>query len=257
MPNACTWTSRQAPSALRFVGRGTLRWLLPTINRAFREDQSQSNAPSDGGRAAAVPACASGGRGGCGQCVTATQARATGAAKPLRSAKATLSGIQPPPENGARSMPTAQSGGAGSRRRRWLRRGLPAGAPSTCAAIVLPRLAAVPQRLRDAWRRNARVRRRQMKGICDVSDNETRWLDADGAARYLSLRVDAFLRAVAAGRIPKPSRHLGERTPRWDRSALDSVMIGGTASTDTRTAFDALAEKIKAEGRKGRASQAA
>jgi diphthamide synthase (EF-2-diphthine--ammonia ligase) len=76
-----------------------------------------------------------------------------------------------------------------------------------------------------------------------------RWLDADAASDYLSLRVDAFLRAVTAGRIPQPSRHLGERTKRWDREALDAVMMGGTASTDTRTAVHALAEEIKTEGR--------
>lgn len=86
---------------------------------------------------------------------------------------------------------------------------------------------------------------------------EPRWLDADAAADYLSLRVDAFLRAVNAGTIPKPSRHLGPRRPRWDRDALDSVMIGGTASTNTRIAVDALAEEIEAEGRKGRPAQAA
>lgn len=87
--------------------------------------------------------------------------------------------------------------------------------------------------------------------------SEARWLDADAAADHLSLRIDAFYRAVRAGRIPPASRHLGERTPRWDRSALDSVMIGGTASTDTRTAVDALAEEIKAESRARRSPQAA
>ena len=85
---------------------------------------------------------------------------------------------------------------------------------------------------------------------------DSRWLDADAAADHLSLRIDAFYRAVRQGRIPAASRHLGVRTPRWDRDALDAVMIGGTASTDTRKAFDALAEEIKAE-RKGRTSHAA
>lgn len=86
--------------------------------------------------------------------------------------------------------------------------------------------------------------------------SEARWLDADAAADHLSLRIDAFYRAVRAGRLPKPSHHLGTRTPRWDRSGLDTVMCGGTASTDARTAFDALAEEIKAEGRKSHQAQA-
>jgi len=90
-----------------------------------------------------------------------------------------------------------------------------------------------------------------------MSKFDQRWLDAEDAAAYLSLRLDAFYRAVRAGRIPHASRHLGERTPRWDRTALDSAMSGGTASTDTRTAIDALAEEIKTEGRKGRSPHAA
>jgi predicted DNA-binding transcriptional regulator AlpA len=83
--------------------------------------------------------------------------------------------------------------------------------------------------------------------------SEPRWLDAEDAARYLSLRLDAFYRAVSAGRVPAASRHLGVRTPRWDRASLDSVMLGSTvASTDTRTAVHALAEEIKAESRQNR-----
>lgn len=85
---------------------------------------------------------------------------------------------------------------------------------------------------------------------------DPRWLDADAAADYLSLRIDAFFRLVRDGKIPPPSRHLGERTARWDIVALDAVMVGATtASTDTRTAFDALAKEIKGEGRKGRSLQ--
>lgn len=84
---------------------------------------------------------------------------------------------------------------------------------------------------------------------------EARWLDAGDAAAHLSLRLDAFLRAVRDGRVPKPSHHLGARTARWDRIALDTVMMGAsTASTDARTAFDALAEEIKAEGRSRRSA---
>jgi predicted DNA-binding transcriptional regulator AlpA len=84
--------------------------------------------------------------------------------------------------------------------------------------------------------------------------SDARWLDADAAADHLSLRIDAFYRAVRSGRFPKATRHLGTRTPRWDRSALDAAMTGGTASTDTRTAFDALAEEIKEEGRARRSA---
>jgi hypothetical protein len=84
---------------------------------------------------------------------------------------------------------------------------------------------------------------------------EPRWLDVDDAAAYLCLRADAFLRAVKDGRVPAPSHHLGSRTPRWDREALDTRMLGGTASTNTREAVDALAEKIKAQGRARRSKR--
>jgi hypothetical protein len=86
-----------------------------------------------------------------------------------------------------------------------------------------------------------------------------RWLDADDASDYLSLRIDAFSRLIRAGRIPAPSHHLGERTARWDREKLDLAMVGETASsadttgttnpTDTRKAVDALVEKIKSRAR--------
>lgn len=73
-----------------------------------------------------------------------------------------------------------------------------------------------------------------------------RWLAAEDAAAYLSLRIDAFFRLTRAGRIPAPSHFLGDRTGRWDREKLDMVMIGATtSSTDTRSAVHALAEEIK------------
>lgn len=83
-----------------------------------------------------------------------------------------------------------------------------------------------------------------------------RWLDADAAAKHLSIRLDGFRRKVADGTIPRPSYALGERTPRWRTSWLDAVMDPGTASTDPRTAVDALAAKIEAQGRQGRQAQA-
>ena len=82
---------------------------------------------------------------------------------------------------------------------------------------------------------------------------EPRWLDAEDAARHLSLRIDAFLRMVRDGRIPPCSRHLGPRTARWEREALDARMRGGTASSDTTEAFRALADK---EARSGGAHRA-
>jgi len=83
-----------------------------------------------------------------------------------------------------------------------------------------------------------------------------RWLNAEATAAYISVRVDALARLVKQGRIPAPSHELGDRSPRWDRLALDVMFEGGTASTDPRTAVTALAQQIEAEGRARRQSQA-
>ena len=77
---------------------------------------------------------------------------------------------------------------------------------------------------------------------------ESRWLNAEEAARYICVRPDAMQRLAKQGRIPKPEYTLGPRSPRWDRLALDSAFDGGTASTDPRAASQAVVQKILQEG---------
>jgi predicted DNA-binding transcriptional regulator AlpA len=79
--------------------------------------------------------------------------------------------------------------------------------------------------------------------------SDPRWLDAEAAARYLSVRVDALPRLVRQGRIPKPSYNLGPRSPRWDRAALDETFEGGSASTNVNEMVRAGVEKILQAGR--------
>lgn len=79
---------------------------------------------------------------------------------------------------------------------------------------------------------------------------ESRWLDLTAASAYLSLRPDSFARKVKVGIIPEPSTQLGERTPRWDRGALDTTMSGGVGSTNARQAVNSLAAQIEAAGGK-------
>lgn len=76
-----------------------------------------------------------------------------------------------------------------------------------------------------------------------------RWLDADAAARYISVRVDALPRLVRQGRIPYPDYTLGPRSPRWDRLALDAAFEGGSASTNVEQMVKAGVQKIIQEGR--------
>jgi hypothetical protein len=82
-----------------------------------------------------------------------------------------------------------------------------------------------------------------------MPDIAPRWLNPEAAAAYISVRVDALPRLVRQGRIPAPDRSLGEKSPRWDRLALDAAFNGGTASTDPRIAVQALVEKMAQEGR--------
>jgi hypothetical protein len=81
---------------------------------------------------------------------------------------------------------------------------------------------------------------------------DARWLDRDALARHISVRVDAVARFQRAGRLPPPSYHLGPRQPRWDRDLVDAALAGGVASTDPRTAINALAEEIAGRRRSPR-----
>lgn len=84
---------------------------------------------------------------------------------------------------------------------------------------------------------------------------DPRWLDRDALAAYISVRADAIARLLKSGRLPAPSYHLGPRQPRWDRDKVDATLSGGVASTDPRTAINALAQSIA--GRRAPRSQAA
>jgi hypothetical protein len=89
--------------------------------------------------------------------------------------------------------------------------------------------------------------------------SETRWLDAEAAARYLCIRTDAFLRRVASGIIPPGSRGLGERTPLWWSADLDAVVRGGADrdSTNTNEMARAYVERLEAsQGRPRRQAHA-
>lgn len=79
---------------------------------------------------------------------------------------------------------------------------------------------------------------------------ELRWLDADEAAHYVSLKTSAFLRRVRQGLFPEPSYAAGERCPRWWQGDIDAVMKPDTASTNIKLAVAGFVQK---EAEKGRA----
>ncbi len=47
-------------------------------------------------------------------------------------------------------------------------------------------------------------------------------MDRDALAVYISVRVDEVLKLLRAGKLPTPSCHLGPKSPRWDRLAVDA-----------------------------------
>lgn len=79
--------------------------------------------------------------------------------------------------------------------------------------------------------------------------SETRWMNPEQTARYISVRVDALSRLVRQGRIPRPNYDLGPRSPRWDRLALDAAFEGGSASTNIDEMVKAGVSKILQAGR--------
>ncbi len=63
-----------------------------------------------------------------------------------------------------------------------------------------------------------------------MAEEAPRWLDREALADYTSVRVDYVSRLVKAGKLPPPSYHLGPKSPRWDRLAVDACFEGKAAS---------------------------
>lgn len=74
------------------------------------------------------------------------------------------------------------------------------------------------------------------------------WLDGARAAQHLFLSEHRFLALVKSGKFPKPSYHLGARSPRWNSEALDTAMNPETPLDVTREAFSGMVKKIEEKG---------
>jgi hypothetical protein len=82
---------------------------------------------------------------------------------------------------------------------------------------------------------------------------DTRWLDREACAAYVSVRVDELPRLVKRGLLPAPSYHLGPRCPRWDRLALDARFSESAASQSHDLAVQEAVNAIVAKGRSAHA----
>lgn len=79
-----------------------------------------------------------------------------------------------------------------------------------------------------------------------MADEPPRWLDRDALAVYISVRVDEVRKLLRAGKLPAPSYHLGPKSPRWDRLAVDACFEGRAPSDkqDAAAAVQGVVDKI-------------
>lgn len=69
-----------------------------------------------------------------------------------------------------------------------------------------------------------------------------RYLTAQDVCAYIRCSRTQLDRMVADGRLPDPSRHLGDRMPRWDREAIDAAM---TADGNDASGIDAAIARMR------------
>ena len=73
-----------------------------------------------------------------------------------------------------------------------------------------------------------------------------RWLSPEAAADYIGVRVDKLPKLAKAGKLPPPSRHLGPRQPRYDRTMIDALFAPQAVDT-LDEAVNAAVQSIRAE----------
>lgn len=76
-----------------------------------------------------------------------------------------------------------------------------------------------------------------------MDELQPRWLNRRAAANYLSVQPNALKRLVREGRIPEPTYHLGPRSPRWDRVAIDEA-FGLTTKAQQQARADAAIKEV-------------
>lgn len=80
-----------------------------------------------------------------------------------------------------------------------------------------------------------------------------RWLDPEALARRLCTKTNMLSRYVQQGKLPRPSLHLGPRSPRWDIHAIDAVMLeasGISTSESTSQMVQRACEEIERDARR-------
>jgi len=68
-----------------------------------------------------------------------------------------------------------------------------------------------------------------------MSETLERWLDRSALARRLCTSTNMLPRLVDQGKLPRPSLHLGPRSPRWDIHAVDAAMMEASGLSVSET----------------------
>jgi hypothetical protein len=73
---------------------------------------------------------------------------------------------------------------------------------------------------------------------------QPRWLKPADAAAYICEPVKRLRELVESGLLPRPIYHFGEKSPRYDREAIDALIEGRRPPID----MDAIIQRMTADG---------
>jgi hypothetical protein len=76
---------------------------------------------------------------------------------------------------------------------------------------------------------------------------QVRWLSPKMLARYIARDVKGLSALVRAGKLPTPSYHLGRKSPRFDRLAVDAILCGDKEKTDAEEITSRAIQRMRAE----------
>jgi predicted DNA-binding transcriptional regulator AlpA len=86
-----------------------------------------------------------------------------------------------------------------------------------------------------------------------VGEDLKRFLPPEDVAERIGVRVDQIPRLLKAGKLPKPSFHLGPRKPRYDRIAIDALFTGNK-EPDEQAGDAAIVQSIIDRARRQKAA---
>jgi hypothetical protein len=74
-----------------------------------------------------------------------------------------------------------------------------------------------------------------------------RWLSPRALGSYLGRDPKTLSSLVRAGKLPKPTYQLGPKSPRYDRLAVDAMLIGQREHTDAEDIANRAIQRMRAE----------